>query len=217
MKRIIDAYQKIAAPEGLKERIEAAVQARTETGSVREMRRWFSGWMPKVALGAAAAVCVAVLAVGISVGDRPGGPGSSGNYTDGLPGIRLAMEDGDVLGDYPVTADFVTACDLAQKNMSWTEADDRAMIFQVTAQSPVTFSADSECLSLYEQEKDQWTNCRSELVINSSGAFCVLLPVMGDDEVFYIQMSSAGDTCWLAIVYEQDGEEYKAALRKNNR
>lgn len=217
MKRIVDAYQKITAPEGLKERIEANVQAELEAKSARGTRNWFAGWMPKVAVCAAAVVCVAVLAVGTGAGDLPGGPWSSGNYTDGLPGIQLAMEDGDVLGSRLVTADVVSENSLDQKNMSWTEEDDQAMIFRVTADDPVTFSADSECLSLYDEEKKRWTDCKSELVINLAGEFCVLLPGMGDDEVFYIQMSSAGNTCWIAIVYEQDAEEYKAALRKNNR
>ncbi len=215
MKRIVEAYQKITAPEGFMERIETQVRAELETGSARGMRNRFAGWRPKVAVCAAAVACVAVLAVGI--GKLSGEPWSSGNYTDGLPGIRLAMENGDVISGSPVTADVVSENSLAQKNMSWTEVNDRAMIFRVTGESPIMFSADSECLSLYDEEKDLWTNCKSELVINSAGEFCVLLPVIGDDEVFYIQMSSAGNTCWIAIVYEQDAKEYKAALRDNNR
>ena len=64
-KNTIDAYHKITAPEGLRERIEGAVRGGQTVKPDRRTRLSGRVWIPAAAL-AAAAVCLTVIAV------RPG-------------------------------------------------------------------------------------------------------------------------------------------------
>ncbi len=207
MKRIIDAYQKIAAPKGLAERIEAQIQARLQAETSRGMTHWFGGSGKTAWVIAAAAACLCTVVVGMRGGllrrEQP----------ESVPGIQLAMEAGEVLGSRQVSVDMVSEETEHISAMSWKTETTQATVFFVTVEQPVTFQAEIDCLSMYDEEEKRWTDCDDELVIESEGVLCVLLPVMGDDEVFYIQMSSAVNESWIEIVYDEAAGEYKAACK----
>lgn len=207
MKRILDAYQKITAPEGLRERIEAQVQAGRQTEVSRGTMRWFDDWRKNVLVIAVTAVClfVAVGVIGVPLLRR--------EEPESVPGIQLAMEEGDILGARQVSVDMVSEETQTFSSMSWKTEATQAAIFHVRVDDPVTFTADRDCLSVYDEEKKRWTDCERELIIESESALCVLLPALGDDEVFKIQMSSARNSSWIEIVYDEAAGEYKAACK----
>ena len=189
MNRIIEAYQNIVAPEGLKERIEEQMTKSDQIGAQKKTAQWFGGGWQRVSAIALVMVCLLAAIVGVDKRYRE---------DESLPGIRLAMEEGETLGSRHVPVHLVS---------------DQIAIFQVTSELPVTFSAEIDCLSVYDEEKKRWTDCKNELMIESDGVLCLLFPIMGEDEVFYIQMSSAGKESWIEIVYDETAGEYKAACR----
>ena len=69
-KNTIDAYHKITAPKGLKERIEANVLAEQEARSVRRNRWWKEIRMPAATVFAAAVICLIVWAGGAGMRER---------------------------------------------------------------------------------------------------------------------------------------------------
>lgn len=207
MKRIIDAYQKIAAPKGLTERIEAQIQAGLQAEKSRGMTHWF-GRSRKTAWAITAAVaCLCTVVVGIRGGLL------RREQRESLPGIRLAMEEGEVLGSRHMPVHLVSDQTEHVSAIWWLTESTRAAVFQVTSEQPITFRAEIDCLSAYDEEKKRWTDCKNELMIESDGLLCLLFPNMGEDEVFYIQMSSAGSESWIEIVYDETTAEYKAAYR----
>lgn len=207
MKRIIDAYQKIAAPKGLRERIEAQVQSKTQTKGSRGTTPWFEGLRRNVFAVAVAAVCL------VAVAGAVGSELLEKEEPESAPGIRLALEEGDILGNRSVAVDTVSDKTQTVNAMTWMTETAKVVLFQVKVEEPVTFTAENNCLSVYDEEKKQWTDCEREHVIKSESALCVLLPVLGDDEVFYVQMSSAKHSSWIEIVYDKTTGEYKAACK----
>ena len=207
MKRIIEAYQKIAAPKGLRERIEAQVQSETQTKGSWGTTPWFEGLRRNVLAVAVAAVCLVAVAgvVGSGLLEK--------EEPESAPGIRLALEEGDILGNRSVAVDMVSDKTQTMNAVTWMTENAKAVLFQVKVEEPVTFTAKSNCLSVYDEEKKQWTDCEREHVIKSESALCVLLPDLGDDEVFYVQMSSAKHSSWIEIVYDKTTGEYKAACK----
>ena len=234
-KNAIDAYHKITAPDGLQERIEARVQAEQETAAGKK-GSWPGRWMPQAAALAAAAICLAVLAGGVDIGGLVQDFRLANWGNQSVPGVRIALDDGHLLGENRMAVEVISgdeedlntllckAFSSEQDTAVMTERpsdiagpDDkdvqRAMIFQISAQDPVTFSADSECLSTYDDEKRRWVDLRRELMIEGEGELCVVLLPMGENEVFYIQMSSAGHSSRIEIVYDEAAGQYEAACR----
>lgn len=204
MNRMIEAYQNIVAPEGLKERIEEQMMQTGQNGVQKRTAQWFGSRWRRVSAVAFAAACVLVAAIGV---------GKQYHGQESLPGIRLAMEEGEVLGSRRVPVHLVSEQTEHVSAISWLTEDTRAAVFQVTTEQPVTFCAEIDCLSVYDEEKKRWTDCKNELRIESGGVLCLLFPIMGEDDVFYIQMSSAGSESWIEIVYDETAGEYKAACR----
>lgn len=203
MNRIIDAYQNIVAPEGLKERIEARIMS---TGHGGESERTVSrrGRWRRLPVIAFTAGCLLVAAIGVGQWNRG---------RENLSGIRLAMEEGEILGSSHTSVHLVSEQTEHFSAISWLTEGTRAAVFQVTSEEPVMFHAEIDCLSVYDEEKKRWTDCKKELMIESGGVLCLLFPNMGEDDVFYIQMSSAGRESWIEIVYDEAAAEYKAACR----
>ena len=87
MNRIIDAYQNIVAPEGFEERIEARIMS---TGHGGESERTVSrrGRWRRLPVIAFTAGCLLVAAIGVGQWNRG---------RENLSGIRLAMEEGEIL------------------------------------------------------------------------------------------------------------------------
>ena len=93
-----------------------------------------------------------------------------------------------------------------------TAAGNQAL-FHVTALEPVTFKTNSDILSVYDTDAMSWTNPCSELVLETDGELCVILPPMGDGEVFYIEMSSAAAQYGIEIVYDVTAGQYLAGCQ----
>ena len=79
---------------------------------------------------------------------------------------------------------------------------------------PVTFSADGEILSIYDADRMLWSEPCSELVMETDGELCVLLTLMGDKEVFCIEMSSADGQSVIKIVHDKTAGHYMAACQE---
>lgn len=236
-KKLTDAYHNITAPDGLRERIEARVEEELKTGAAKNEKRRSFGWVPQAAVAAAAVLCLVILAGGVGIGslvnhyrDQKGRDGS-------IPGVELMQEDGRMLGYSRkevtvLTGEGEDVNDILEQTAETDRAgamtaeqpqtgeeictqDDlhHAVIFRVETVNPVTFSADSQCLSTYDEEKKRWTDCEKELTIKTVGELCVLLPPMGDQEVFYIQVSSAEYSGLIEIVYNMAAGQYEAACR----
>ena len=203
MNRMIEAYQKIVAPEGLRERIESRMMQSDKSGGTNKPAGWFGRWrgLPAIAFAAA---CLLVAALGVGKGYRG---------QESLPGIRLAMEEGEILGSGYTRVHLVSEQTEHVSAISWLTESTRAAVFQVTTEEPITFRAEIDCLSVYDEEKKRWTDCKNELEVTSGSMLCLLFPNMGEDDVFYIQMSSAGSVSWIEIVYDETAGEYKAACR----
>ena len=209
MNRIIDAYQNIVAPEGLAKRIEAQIPSAGRREALRGRIFRFVGSGEKgIVVATMICLAIAVWGVGHSLQKKDAG--------ESVLGIRLVMESGDVLGlrQMPIQplsdhTEHVTA-------VSWITEDTCATMFWVKAEQPVTFRTETNSLSMYEEENAGWTACENELVIESEGILCVVLPIMGEDEVFCIEMSSAGKNSRIEIVYDEIAGEYKAACKTNN-
>ncbi len=205
MNRMIEAYRKIMAPEGLAERIEEQIMNSDQSGVPKKVARWFGSWQ-RVSAIALVTVCLLAAIIGV-------GKWYHGYEGDSLPGIRLAMEEGEVLGSRHMPVHLVSDQTEHVSAITWLTERTRAAVFQVTSEKPVKFSAEIDCLSVYDEEKKRWTDCKNELMIESEGILCLLFPIMGEDDVFYIQMSSAGSESWIEIVYDETAGEYKAACR----
>lgn len=237
-KKMTDAYHKITAPDGLQERIEAGVQAMQEAAAGKKENR-IGRWVPQAAALAAAAICLAVLAGGAGIDGLVQDFRLANWGVESAPGVRIALDSGDLLGESRMAVEVISgdgedlntmlckAFSAEQDTAVMTErpsdiADSgdedvqRALVFQISAEDPVTFSADSECLSTYDEEKRRWVDLKRELMIEREGELCVVLLPMGDNEVFYIQMSSAGYSSRIEIVYDEAAGQYEAACRTNN-
>lgn len=206
MNRMIEAYQKIVAPEGLRERIEGQIMQDGQIDVPKRTVRWFGGGWQRASAIALMTACLFAAIVGVGKWYR-------GHEGDSLPGIRLAMEEGEVLGTRHLPVHLVSEQTEHVSAISWLTESTKAAVFQVTSEQPVTFRAEIDCLSVYDEEKKRWTDCKNELMIESDGILCLLFPTMGEDEVFYIQMSSAGKESRIEIVYDETAAEYKAAYR----
>ncbi len=206
MDKMIEAYRKIVAPEGLKERIEGQIISRGQDRVPKRTAQWFCGRWRRASAIAFATGCLFVAAIGVGKWYR-------GHEGESLPGIRLAMEEGEVLGSRHTPVHLVSDQTEHVSAITWLTERTRAAVFQVTSEQPVTFRAEIDCLSVYDEEKKRWTDCKNELMIESDGILCLLFPIMGEDDVFYIQMSSAGSESWIEIVYDETAGEYKAACR----
>jgi len=206
MNRMIEAYQKIVAPEGLKERIEGQIMQDGQIDVPKRKAQWLgSGWQRASAIALMTA-CLFAAVVGVGKWYR-------GHEGENLPGICLAMEEGEILGARHLPVHLVSEQTEHVSAISWLTESTKAAVFQVTSEQPVTFRAEIDCLSVYDEEKKRWTDCKNELMIESDGILCLLFPTMGEDEVFYIQMSSAGKESRIEIVYDETAAEYKAAYR----
>lgn len=206
MNRMIEEYQKIVAPEGLRERIEGQIMQDGQIDVSKRTVRWFGGGWQRASAIALMTACLFAAIVGVGKWYR-------GHEGDSLPGIRLAMEEGEVLGTRHLPVHLVSEQTEHVSAISWLTESTKAAVFQVTSEQPVTFRAEIDCLSVYDEEKKRWTDCKNELMIESDGILCLLFPTMGEDEVFYIQMSSAGKESRIEIVYDETAAEYKAAYR----
>lgn len=206
MNRMIEAYQKIVAPEGLKERIEGQIMQDGQIDVPKRKAQWLgSGWQRASAIALMTA-CLFAAVVGVGKWYR-------GHEGENLPGICLAMEEGEILGARHMPVHLVSEQTEHVSAISWLTESTKAAVFRVTSEQPVTFRAEIDCLSVYDEEKKRWTDCKNELMIESDGILCLLFPTMGEDEVFYIQMSSAGKESRIEIVYDETAAEYKAAYR----
>lgn len=206
MNRMIEAYQKIVAPEGLKERIEGQIMQDGQIDVPKRTAQWLgSGWQRASAIALMTA-CLFAAVVGVGKWYR-------GHEGENLPGICLAMEEGEILGARHLPVHLVSEQTEHVSAISWLTESTKAAVFQVTSEQPVTFRAEIDCLSVYDEEKKRWTDCKNELMIESVGILCLLFPTMGEDDVFYIQMSSAGKESRIEIVYDETAAEYKAAYR----
>ncbi|MBQ6876294.1 MAG: hypothetical protein IJN46_08710 [Lachnospiraceae bacterium] len=206
MNRMIEAYQKIVAPEGLKERIEGQIMQDGQIDVPKRKAQWLgSGWQRASAIALMTA-CLFAAVVGVGKWYR-------GHEGENLPGICLAMEEGEILGARHLPVHLVSEQTEHVSAISWLTESTKAAVFQVTSEQPVTFRAEIDCLSVYDEEKKRWTDCKNELMIESDGILCLLFPTMGEDDVFYIQMSSAGKESRIEIVYDETAAEYKAAYR----
>lgn len=206
MNRMIEEYQKIVAPEGLRERIEGQIMQDGQIDVPKRTVQWFGGGWQRASAIALMTACLFAAIVGVGKWYR-------GHEGDSLPGIRLAMEEGEVLGTRHLPVHLVSEQTEHVSAISWLTESTKAAVFQVTSEQPVTFRAEIDCLSVYDEEKKRWTDCKNELMIESDGILCLLFPTMGEDEVFYIQMSSAGKESRIEIVYDETAAEYKAAYR----
>lgn len=206
MNRLIEAYQKIVAPEGLKERIEGQIMQDGQIDVPKRKAQWLGSSWQRASAIALMTACLFAAVVGV-------GKWYYGHEGESLPGIRLAMEEGEILGSSHTSVHLVSEQTEHVSAISWLTESTKAAVFQVTSEQPVTFRAEIDCLSVYDEEKKRWTDCKNELMIESDGILCLLFPTMGEDEVFYIQMSSAGKESRIEIVYDETAAEYKAAYR----
>ena len=260
-KNTVDAYHKITAPEGLRERIEASLQAAEATKKKHGLKQV---WMPAVTVFAAAAVCLAVWAGGADIYRQNTDEGaavmklseqqecderSAVTQASGQQGVLLMLDSGEVLSRSQTEIDVYTG-DTADLNallvrsygvaeakvefengetpstaatapsdfdQAITEADQgsvQAAVFRVMVTEPVTFSADGEILSIYDADRMLWSEPCSELVMETDGELCVLLTLMGDKEVFCIEMSSADGQSVIKIVHDKTAGHYMAACQK---
>lgn len=119
-KNTIDAYHKITAPDGLRERIEAGVR---EAQAGRRAKRRFTRKLciPAVTAVAAAAVWLAVLAGKPGMNAENSEPGmtrmgelsklSDVSEFSGLPEMQLTLENGQLIGDSRTELDVYPAAD----------------------------------------------------------------------------------------------------------
>lgn len=239
-KNTIDAYHKITAPEGLKERIEARVKAEQAAEAARKTPWWKGVWVPAATAFAAAAICLAVWAGGAGM-DRQDSENRMAEMRLGdAPTVQLMAESGEVLGNSQTVLDVYSGetADLnvmlvSAHGVAPAEADAsgqettgsgqkdsakrpaaEAAVFHVTVTEPVTFKTDSEALSVYDVNEMLWSELCSELILESDGELCVLLSPMGDGEVFYIEMSSAEGQSRLTIVYDETSGRYLASCQE---
>jgi len=204
-KNTIDAYHKITAPKGLRERIEANVLAEQEARRVRRDRWWKEIRVPAVTVLAAAAVCLIVLAGGVDT-DRPDGDKPGVEMRLGAPSeIMVMSENGEVLGSEETVLEMYLG-ETADPNV-------KAVVFQISVTEPTTFRTDSEALSVYLVNEMLWTEPCSELILKTDGELCVLLPTMGDGEVFDIEISSTETRNTITIVYDETAGRYLASCQ----
>ena len=226
-KNTIDAYHKITAPKGLKERIEANVLAEQEARSVRRNRWWKEIRMPAATVFAAAVICLIVWAGGAGmsglIGEKPGTEMRMGIS----PRIVVMSENGSVLGSEETVLEVYSG-DMTAPNVllagsngiapaeeNGEEDSAKAVVLQVGVTDVSTFRADSDALSVYLVNEMLWTEPCSELILKMDGELCVLLPAMGDGEVFNIEISSAETKSTITIVYDETAGRYLASCQEN--
>ena len=231
-KNTIDAYHKINAPKGLRERIEANVLAEQKARSAGRDRWWKEIRVPAATVLAAAAICLIVWAGGAGIdrqdGEQPGVEMRIGGSSE----IMVMSENGEVLGSSETvlavhsgeTRDLnemlgqpygVAPAEMLNGTETQTEADDRerAVILQVSITGPTTFRTDREALSVYLVNEMLWTEPCSELILKTDGELCVLRPTMGDGEVFDIEISSTETRNTITIVYDETAGRYLASCQ----
>ncbi len=110
-KNTIDAYHKITAPDGLRERIEVGVRE-AQAGRAAK-RRFFRKLCIPVVTVAAAAVCLAVFAGKPRMNAENGETGKLMRMSDlsDVPEVQLMLENGQLLGDSLTELDVYTAAD----------------------------------------------------------------------------------------------------------
>ena len=226
-KNTIDAYHKITAPKGLRERIEANVLAEQEARSVRRNRWWKEIRVPAATVLAAAAVCLILWAGGAGMDRQDAENRRAGMRAGETPMIMVMSEDGSVLGSeetelrvysgengelngqsarsFGLAAAQADPADESRDVTGQTEtvADVNAVILRVSVTEPTTFRTDSDSLSVYLVDEMLFTEPCSELILTMDGELCVFLPAMGDGEVFSIEISSTGTGSTITIVYDE--------------